>query len=425
MIDPALWIAIFVVLALNLLFASTRAAMTHVRLPQLIELREQRPAAVERCLRLLEKPSLRVALRFSVVVTHFLLGGLILAILSPWVMAQGMLGWLFLILVVAALIGLMLEFLVERLVLSRLEHSALALTSVAVFLNFLLRPFTWLLLLVVGPAADVQRQLNAVTEDELKSWVEDVDGESSLEKGERKMIYDIFQFSDRLCREIMVPRIDMVAMDVSASLPEAIQMVTRYGHSRIPVYEETIDNILGLLYAKDLLRSLGSEKPLGVRELLRPAYFIPEAKKVDELLREMQAQRIHMALVVDEYGGLAGMVTLEDIVEEIVGEIRDEFDQSEELLYQIGGPDEVVFHGRIDLDDFNEVLGTHLVKDVADSLGGYIYGQIGRVPLGGEQMQVEDWTLTVEQVSGQRIRKVRAQRMGELPPVEEKIDDVD
>ncbi|HZU86442.1 MAG TPA: CNNM domain-containing protein, partial [Anaerolineaceae bacterium] len=297
MVDPALWVTLLIVLGLNSLFIATRAAFTHVRLPQLIELREARPEAVERTMRLLERPSLRVALRLSVVSTHFLLGGLVWALAVALFTAQVAEGWVILIILGATLIGLILEFMVERRVLNHLESSALVLTGLAGLLNVLLRPFSWLLLLVIGPTVDVQRQLNAVTEDELRSWVEDVDGGSSLEKGERKMIYDIFQFSDRLCREIMVPRIDMVALDVNTSLPEAVQVVTRYGHSRIPVYEDSIDNVLGLLYAKDLLRSWGEDRPISVRELLRPAYFIPEAKKVDELLRDMQLQRIHMALV--------------------------------------------------------------------------------------------------------------------------------
>jgi CBS domain containing-hemolysin-like protein len=228
----------------------------------------------------------------------------------------------------------------------------------------------------------------------------------------------------------MVPRIDVFALEVSASLPEAIETATASGHSRVPVYAETIDNIVGILYAKDLLRvkpdptQNADSQP--IRGLCRPAFFVPEAKKVDELLREMQARRFHMAIVVDEYGGMAGIVTLEDIVEEIVGEIQDEYDVAEEKLYQQNGPEEYSFQGRINLDDFNEVLGTHLAKDNADTLGGYIYGEIGKVPTGGEQLTVDDWTLTVEQVTGRRIRRVLARRVP--PPVvegQEKKDDVE
>jgi len=238
-------------------------------------------------------------------------------------------------------------------------------------------------------------------------------GESAggLEKGERQMIYSIFHFGDTLCREIMVPRIDILALEADSGVTESIQALTLSGHSRVPVYDDTIDNVVGLLYAKDLLRTqLDETPPESIRPFLRPAYFVPESKKVDELLREMQARSIHMAIVVDEYGGMAGLVTMEDIVEEIVGEIRDEYDQGEEYLYQRVSDDEFLLNGRIGLDDFNEILGTDLVTELADTLGGYIYGTIGRVPTGGEHMRVEDWDLMVEQVSGRRIRKVRAHR---------------
>lgn len=222
----------------------------------------------------------------------------------------------------------------------------------------------------------------------------------------------------------MVPRIDILGLEINTSLEEAIQALDRSGHSRVPVYEETIDNVVGLLYAKDLLRARMENGDLqSLRHLLRPAYFVPETKKVDELLREMQARSVHLALVVDEYGGIAGLVTLEDIVEEIVGEIRDEYDQSEEQIYEKIGPDEYIFHGRIDLDDFNNVMGTSLEKEAADTLGGYIYSQIGRVPVGGERIETDDLILTVEQVSGRRIRRVRALCRTKVSETEELHDD--
>jgi CBS domain containing-hemolysin-like protein len=153
-----------------------------------------------------------------------------------------------------------------------------------------------------------------------------------------------------------------------------------------------------------------------IRELLRPAYFVPDTKKADALLTEMQSQRIHMAIVVDEYGGVAGLVTLEDIIEEIIGEIQDEYDLSEEEPVQQAGPDEYVFLGRIDLDDFNEVMDSSIPKGESDTLAGYLYDHFGRVPHDGETLQTDGLILTVEQVIGRRIRRVRAQRI----PVEEK-----
>ena len=225
------------------------------------------------------------------------------------------------------------------------------------------------------------------------------------------MLRSIFELGNTLAREIMVPRIDILALDVHTNLPDALDVLLNTGHTRVPVYQDTVDNILGLLYAKDLLRVWREGDTTGsLRNLLRPAYFVPEAKKVDELLAEMQSRRVHMAMVVDEYGGIAGLVTMEDIVEEIVGEIQDEYDLAEELPYNELGDGEYLFMGRVDLDDLNEVLGTHLTKDEADTLGGLVYSRLGRVPLSGESVQVDDLLLTIEQVSGRRIRKVRVQR---------------
>jgi CBS domain containing-hemolysin-like protein len=258
-----------------------------------------------------------------------------------------------------------------------------------------------------------------MTEDELKIWVESEHEEGGLEREERQMIYSIFHFGNTLAREIMVPRMDMLAFEVSTSLAEAANSFTRSGHSRVPVYEDDIDNIIGLLYAKDLLHVVqNGPKKESIRALLRPAYFVPDTKKADALLTEMQSQRIHMAIVVDEYGGVAGLVTLEDIIEEIIGEIQDEYDLSEEALVQQAGPDEYVFLGRIDLDDFNEVMDSNIPKAESDTLAGYLYDHFGRVPHDGESLQTDGLILTIEQIIGRRIRRVRAQRIS----AEEKND---
>jgi CBS domain containing-hemolysin-like protein len=419
-----------IALLLDWLLTAIRASLVHVRLPRLMDLRERNPQPVERTLKLLESTRLRIALRVSMVLLHFFLAVAAWQFFLDLTAALASIFLPLIILLALAVLVLVVEFAIEGGVRRSPEVWAVRLTSLGQLTDFLLWPLSSLMLLVLGPQSPSQHQLSNVTEDELKSWAEEDHEEGGLEQGERRMIYSIFQFGETLCREIMVPRIDVFALEVTESLPEAIEAATASGHSRVPVYAETIDNIVGILYAKDLLRlkqdPAQNNAPEPIRGLCRPAYFVPEAKKVDELLREMQVRRVHMAIVVDEYGGMAGIVTLEDIVEEIVGEIQDEYDVAEEKLYQQNNPDEYSFQGRINLDDFNEILGTHLAKDNADTLGGYIYGEIGKVPTGGEQLTVDDWTLTVEQVTGRRIRRVLARRV--QPPVvegQEKKDDVE
>jgi CBS domain containing-hemolysin-like protein len=318
----------------------------------------------------------------------------------------------------------MLEYTLEGLALREVELSALRLTPAAKIIEWVFRPLSALMIRLRGGVPVVsQRTPGSVTDDELKNWVEESQPSGGLEEGERKMIASIFQFGDTLCREIMVPRTDVLALDVNTSLSDAIQAVHHSGHSRFPVFDDDTDNIVGLLYAKDLLQPQAQQE-LSIRGLLREAYFVPDAKKVDELLREMQERGFHLAVVIDEYGGMAGIVTLEDIVEEIVGEIRDEYDEKEELPFLEISPDEFIFQGKINLDDVNELLDTDLESDAADSLGGFIYDQIGRVPTGGEMVEVDGWVLIVEQVSRRRIRKVRAQRRAEpAPPQPEEIED--
>jgi CBS domain containing-hemolysin-like protein len=248
-----------------------------------------------------------------------------------------------------------------------------------------------------------------VTEEEIMTLVDAGEEGGMIEEEEKAMIFSIFQLGDTLAREVMSPRIDIKALEETKTLIDATDVLMASGFSRAPVYKETIDNIVGLVYIKDLLsawREGRSSEPIS--NFLREPYFIPEATKLDDLLAEMQSRRIHMAIVVDEYGGMAGVVTIEDIVEEIVGEIQDEYDFEEEAPFQLLREGEFLFSGGIDLDDVNQMTGAVLPKDTSDTLGGFIYSQLGRVPIQGEEVVAGGLHLVVEEVVGRRIRKVRA-----------------
>lgn len=312
------------------------------------------------------------------------------------------------------------EFLIERKILAAPEKAALAWTGAAGVISALVSPFTKLMTAILGEFAE--KVTLSVTDETLRDWVEQEQPESTLDQGEREMIYSIFHFSETMTKEIMVPRMDVLALDVNTTIREARQEFISAGHSRVPVYDDTIDNVIGLLYAKDLLAVVdGDDTILNQRHLVRPAYFVPEAKKVDELLTEMQSRGVHMALVVDEYGGVAGVVTLEDIVEEIVGEIRDEYDQGEVQLYERLPEGGYLIQGRATIDEFNEITGLDLSDEYADTLGGYIYGQLGRVPQPGEVVRNDNFDFTVEEVVARRILKVKVQKIPEPESTTEEI----
>jgi CBS domain containing-hemolysin-like protein len=263
-----------------------------------------------------------------------------------------------------------------------------------------------------------QTGLPFVTEEEILTLVDAGEEEGVIEQDEKEMIASIFKLDNTLVREVMVPRIDMVALQAETPLKDALDVVIAAGHSRIPVYKENIDNIAGLLYAKDLLEVWRDEQDnVDLAAILRAPLFVPETKKLDDLLEELQQMKVHLAVVVDEYGGTAGIVTIEDIVEEIVGEIQDEYD-AEEAIYKAIGDDEFEVDARIDIDDLNQMLGSDLPTELGDTLGGFIYSQLGKVPSPGEEVLADGLQIEVLSVDEQRIDKVRIRRL----PKEENPD---
>jgi len=400
-----LWVIFFVI---TLVSSAAKSSFTHVRLPWLLSLRIENQSKVDRTIALIEKQGLRTALRLSLVAAHYLLAGATILLLDRVAMIENI--WLILlILLLVFVIVTAFEFLIERKILASSEKAALTWTGSANAISALFTPITKLMTAILGEFAE--KVTLSVTDESLRDWVEQEQPESTLDQGEREMIYSIFHFSETMTKEIMVPRMDVLALDVNTTIREARQEFITAGHSRVPVYDDTIDNVIGLLYAKDLLAVVeGDDAIANQRHLIRPAYFVPEAKKVDELLTEMQSRGVHMALVVDEYGGVAGVVTLEDIVEEIVGEIRDEYDQGEVNLYEELPEGGYLIQGRATIDEFNEITGLNLSDEYADTLGGYIYGQLGRVPQPGEMVRDEGFDFTVEEVVARRILKVKVQK---------------
>jgi putative hemolysin len=290
------------------------------------------------------------------------------------------------------------------------ERFALALAAPVGFLTTLLRPIVVVLTsvatLLVRTAARGSVPRPFVTEEELRLLMVVGEQQGVVEQEERQMMLGVLEMTDKPVREVMVPRVDVVGAEADKTVADVIAMVMQYGHSRIPIYEDTIDNIVGVVYAKDLLRHHDNQSE-PVKALAREAYFTPEAKKVGELLHEMQVRSVHIAIVVDEYGGTAGIVTMEDLFEEIVGPIRDEYDIAEQEEIDFLSDREVLLSARVSVDDVRELLHIDIPETDADSIGGLVYELVGDIPKEGATVEVGGARITVESVTRQSIRILR------------------
>jgi putative hemolysin len=254
-----------------------------------------------------------------------------------------------------------------------------------------------------------------VSEEELLALADVAVEEDVIEAEERVLIESIIEFGDTIVREVMVPRPDMVAVPANFRVGDVMEIIILNGYSRLPAYGEGIDDIVGVVYAKDLLKAdRDGQVDVEVARLLRPARFVPETKKIAELLREMQAEQYHMAIVVDEYGGTSGVVTLEDLIEELVGEIVDEYDREEAMLEPLVGGD-VRVNGRMGVVELNGLLHAELPEGDWDSVGGLMFHLLGHIPVEGETVDVDDLVLRADRVQGRRISRVRLSRADGTP----------
>jgi putative hemolysin len=310
------------------------------------------------------------------------------------------------------------ELVPKTLALANAERVAIALSLPIEFLARALGP---LIAVLTGVTSAISRLFGAtitneasITAQELRLIVERGGEQGILEAEEEQMINAVIELGSRRVHEVMVPRIAMATMQATASFDEAIDTIIEHGHSRIPVYDESVDEILGILYAKDLLpflRESAGPRP-ELRLLLRTPVYIPESMTVDDLLHEFQRRKVHIAIVLDEYGGTAGLVTIEDLLEEIVGEIQDEYDVEEPMVVRLSD-DEARLDGRASVDELEELFDAQLTledEDEYDTIGGLIYHRIGGIPKPGDRVELDGLTLTVESTDGRRVGKVLAVR---------------
>jgi CBS domain containing-hemolysin-like protein len=386
--------------------ASTR--LTRGRARRLAEAGGRRAAALER---MIERPS-RVAASAALVLAVTYTG---IAAVLAWVlqtMYAGAPHWLDVaaaVIISAVVVYLFGETLPRTLAVANPETVGLAVAPWATRVTALVYPvarllsagWRWIAATISGEAAP---EVPWVDAEELAAHPADQEADTGAEEAEEDIIDNVSGFREKVVREIMVPRPDMVCLEDTAGVDEALAAVADSGFSRLPVYHDTVDDVRGVLYAKDLLIRLGAGPAgISISELARPAFFVPETKSVEELLLEMR-NRTHIAVVADEYGGTAGMVTIEDILEEIVGEIFDEYDRAVALV-EVLGDGRYRVDARLSIDEMNELFGTALEPE-AESVGGLFTEIAGRIPQAGESIEIEGLRLTVEALEGARIRRM-------------------
>ena len=417
---------ILLLILLNGLFVAAEIAFVTVRRTRLDELADEGDRRAARALRLLKDPGrflavIQVAITFLGALASAVAAVSIVELLATplsgvsWIGERaGALALLVVTLLVSIVSIVLGELIPKGFALANPDRIALAASGPISLFAKIVSPLVALLVLLTKaiskPFGIDPTRTPELSAAEIRLIVEQGSQQGVLEAEEEQMISAVMSLSDSKLHEVMVPRIDIVAIDQEASFDEAVEVVLKEGHSRTPLYRESVDHIVGILYAKDLLRLIAAGGPRPrLRDIMRPALFVPESQSVDDLLHELQRRKVHMAVVLDEYGGTAGLVTIEDLLEEIVGEIQDEFDEEEPMKVEIG-PGEVILDGRADIDDLTELVEPALEledDEEYDTLGGFVYHRIGRVPVVGDAVVIEPFVITVIKVSGRRVGKVR------------------
>jgi CBS domain containing-hemolysin-like protein len=403
--------AVFVLIVLAGIMAASEVAITRMNRVRAYRLQEEERRGSGSLVRIVEHPPkyLNVILLLTLL---FHLGGTTIATVVA-VRVVGDWGEVVATAAMTVLLFVLAEVSPKTYVIQHTDGVALRLAPLIVALGTVFDPLARGLINVANvilPGRGLPEGPFA-TEEDIKAMADVASEEEEIEEGEKELIHSIFEFGDTVVREVMTPEPDIVSIEASQSLDEVLDTVVRHGFSRIPVYRDKPDEIVGIVYAKDVLREIHAlgERARRLEELIREPHFVPESKKVSDLLRDMQAEKFHVAIVVDEYGAVSGLVTLEDLLEEIVGEIVDEYDR-EEPQVEPAGDGRYRVNARLPVDELNELLDMELPNEEWDTVGGLMMGILGRLPAQGEQVDFQGLRFTAERVQGRRISKILVQR---------------
>jgi len=431
--DVDLWtqiLVIFLLIGLNAFFAASEMAIISVRQSRIKPLADEGNKAAILVDRFLEEPSKLLA-TIQVGIT---LAGFLASAIGAQTLSQGLTGFLaglnipvisssaagismFIVTGIIALFTLVLgELVPKRMALSQSEKIALRVAGTIHFLarltypivKFLTMSTNLIVKLMGGPAKITEEQ---ITEEEIRSMINVGEEKGIFRETETEMINSIFEFDDTVAKEVMTPRTDIIALSSDATREEILDVIVEENFSRIPVYEESMDNIIGILYVKDLFIMIKkkNEWEVSLENIIRPAHFVPEYKKIDELFKEMQKSKTHIAVVIDEYGGTAGIITIEDLLEEIVGNIFDEYDDVV-LDYEKIDDDTYIVSGMLGIGDINDIFDANIPEEEFDTISGMILSHSGKMPEVGYDVTIGNLYFRIEEVDDKRISKIRIEK---------------
>lgn len=412
-----LWIAILILL--SAFFSASEAALLSVSRIKLTSLINEKSNVAKKVLNLKHEPNkfisaLLIGNNIVNVLATSLFTRLLIEIVGP---DKGVLLSTIIISIVIIIFGEMIPKSIGAT--NSLKASIIVYYPVTFFIYlfypivFLLTKLSQVVLKLLGIKKSAKDLM--LSQEELETVIEASHEEGLIEKEERELIESVFEFRDTKVYEIMVPRVDMVSIDIKDGISEFLKVIGNTGYSRIPIYDDSIDNIIGILYAKDVMRRIGrgeNIEKVNIREIMRKAEFVPDSKKVDELFKEMREKKQHMMIVVDEYGGVCGLITLEDIIEELVGEIQDEYD-IEEPFFKVKEDGSYEIAGNYPISDLNELLGIDLSNEEYDTMSGFLLSSLGHIPTVNEKVKYGEYIFTINQIKGRRILKVRVEKINE------------